>query len=168
MLNGESYYRKAGAVPVSIVILGRFIGGVVCIGALLSVVTTYISESARLEKRGFFVGTNGFMIVIISICMALNAMYGDGSTKAGARAAIAMIFLYSVTYAVFLNATIWVIAAEILPYFLRSQGLGDCLECLRASFDWFNLESGLASLEGLDLSLKASIRVSVGPYRPIK
>lgn len=63
------------------------------------------------------------LAVMIAVCMALSAVYGSGENQAGAQAAIAMIFLYSITYAVFLNATIWVVAAEILPYFLRSQGL---------------------------------------------
>lgn len=54
---------QAGALHVSMMILGRFIGGIAC-GALLSIVPTYISETAPLGKRGFFVGINGFMITI--------------------------------------------------------------------------------------------------------
>ena len=35
-------------------------------------------------------------------------------------------------------------------------------------FGWFELELGLAGPEGLDLSLKKSVRVLVGPYGSIK
>lgn len=44
-------------------ILGRFIGGIAC-GALLSVVPTYISETAPPERRGVFVGITGMMISV--------------------------------------------------------------------------------------------------------
>lgn len=60
----------------------------------------------------------------ISICMALSATYGAGGTanQAGARAAIAFIFIYSFIYAVFFNAMIWVVPSELFPFFLRTKG----------------------------------------------
>ncbi|KEY73519.1 hypothetical protein S7711_03684 [Stachybotrys chartarum IBT 7711] len=63
--------------------------------------------------------------VMISICMALSAEFGsaDSGNPAGARGAIAMIFLYSACYAIFFNAMIWVVPSELFPFFLRSKGL---------------------------------------------
>lgn len=39
-------------------------------------------------------------------------------------AAIAFIFIYSFGYALFFNAMVWVVPVELLPFFLRSKGLG--------------------------------------------
>jgi sugar porter (SP) family MFS transporter len=62
---------------------------------------------------------------MIAICMALSATFGtkDNHNDAGARAAIAFIFLYSVCYAIFFNAMIWVVPSELFPFFLRTKGL---------------------------------------------
>ncbi|KAL8377153.1 hypothetical protein RB595_008026 [Gaeumannomyces hyphopodioides] len=67
--------------------------------------------------------------IMIAVCMALSAVYGSGSAAsaadagAGARGAIAMIFIYSATFAVFFNAMVWVVPSELFPFFLRSKGL---------------------------------------------
>ena len=63
--------------------------------------------------------------VMIAICMALSAEFGTGgsTSQAGARAAIASIFIYSMCYAIFFNAMIWVVPSELFPFFLRTKGL---------------------------------------------
>jgi hypothetical protein len=66
--------------------------------------------------------------VMISIVMAFSAIYGsDGSSQsgseAGPRAAIAFIFIYSMCYAIFFNAMIFVVPSELFPFFLRTKGL---------------------------------------------
>ncbi|KAK2733793.1 sugar transporter [Colletotrichum kahawae] len=62
---------------------------------------------------------------MIALCMALSAVYGnkDNENAAGARAAIAAIFVYSMCYAIFFNAMIWVVPSELFPFFLRTKGL---------------------------------------------
>ncbi|KAL2880271.1 hypothetical protein SGCOL_004320 [Colletotrichum sp. CLE4] len=62
---------------------------------------------------------------MIALCMALSAVYGnkDNDNAAGARAAIGAIFLYSMCYAIFFNAMIWVVPSELFPFFLRTKGL---------------------------------------------
>lgn len=62
---------------------------------------------------------------MISLLMALSATYGsaDNENAAGARAAIAAIFIYSMCYAIFFNAMIWVVPSELFPFFLRTKGL---------------------------------------------
>ncbi|TKX19973.1 high-affinity glucose transporter-4 [Elsinoe australis] len=61
---------------------------------------------------------------LIAICMALSAQFGvRGSNPDGARAAIAFIFIYSASYAVFFNSMIYVVPSELFPYSLRSKGL---------------------------------------------
>lgn len=69
--------------------------------------------------------------VMIAVCMGLSATYGTGDDDSGdgARAAIAVIFLYSVCYAVFFNAMIWVVPSELFPFFLRSKGLAFAVFC---------------------------------------
>lgn len=62
---------------------------------------------------------------MIALLMALSATYGsaDNDNAAGARAAIAAIFIYSACYAIFFNAMIWVVPSELFPFFLRTKGL---------------------------------------------
>lgn len=62
---------------------------------------------------------------MLALCMALSARYGqeDNENAAGARAAIAAIFIYSMCYAIFFNAMIWVVPSELFPFFLRSKGM---------------------------------------------
>jgi sugar porter (SP) family MFS transporter len=62
---------------------------------------------------------------MIALCMGLSAVYGTGDNEnaAGARAAIAAIFIYSMCYAIFFNAMIWVVPSELFPFFLRTKGL---------------------------------------------
>ena len=62
---------------------------------------------------------------MIALCMALSAEFGssDNTNEAGARAAIACIFIYSMCYAIFFNAMIWVVPSELFPFFLRTKGL---------------------------------------------
>ncbi|KPM35791.1 hypothetical protein AK830_g10780 [Neonectria ditissima] len=69
--------------------------------------------------------------VMISICMALSAEFGsaEDGNPAGARGAIAMIFLYSASYAIFFNAMIWVVPSELFPFFLRSKDLAFAVFC---------------------------------------
>jgi hypothetical protein len=62
---------------------------------------------------------------MLAICMALSSQYGStgNGNASGARAAIAFIFIYSMCYAIFFNAMIWVVPSELFPFFLRSKGL---------------------------------------------
>ncbi|KAH7014095.1 general substrate transporter [Microdochium trichocladiopsis] len=61
---------------------------------------------------------------LLVICMALSAVYGKpGSSQDGARAAVASIFIYSASFAIWFNALVWVVPTEILPLFMRSKGL---------------------------------------------
>jgi hypothetical protein len=65
------------------------------------------------------------LCVMIAICMALSAEFGSSNNdnQAGARGAIASIFLYSMSYAIFFNAMIWVVPSELFPFFLRTKGM---------------------------------------------
>ncbi|KAI1400619.1 hypothetical protein F4819DRAFT_460965 [Hypoxylon fuscum] len=62
--------------------------------------------------------------VMIFIRMALSAIYGQsGGDLFGTHGAIAFIFLYSMAYAIFFDAMIWVLSLELFPFFLRSKGV---------------------------------------------
>ncbi|KAH6616429.1 general substrate transporter [Boeremia exigua] len=63
--------------------------------------------------------------VMIALLMGLSAEFGTGGStnQAGARGAIASIFIYSMCYAIFFNAMIWVVPSELFPFFLRTKGL---------------------------------------------
>lgn len=81
------------------------------------------------RTRTLWVGSF-ILSVMIAICMALSATYGPNTDNMnGARAAIAVIFIYSCAYAVFFNATIWVVPSELFPFLLRSTGLGLAVFC---------------------------------------
>ncbi|KAL4874356.1 putative hexose carrier protein [Aspergillus karnatakaensis] len=94
-------------------------------GVIGQVIYLFCAADKWPRTRTLWVGSI-FLAAMISICMALSAIYGseDNTNMSGARAAIAMIFLYSCGYAVFFNATIWVVPSELFPFFLRSTGLG--------------------------------------------
>lgn len=94
-------------------------------GVLGQVIYLFCAADKWPRTRTLWVGSI-FLSAMIAICMALSAVYGDedNSNVNGARAAIAMIFLYSCGYAVFFNATIWVVPSELFPFFLRSSGMG--------------------------------------------
>ncbi|KAG9503409.1 hypothetical protein J7337_006254 [Fusarium musae] len=64
------------------------------------------------------------LCVMIPICMALSAGIGSSNNdnQAGARGATASIFLYSISYAIFFNVMIWVVACKLSP-FLRTKGM---------------------------------------------
>lgn len=63
--------------------------------------------------------------VMIALIMALSAVFGSrtNQNQDGARAAIAFIFIYSMCYAIFFNAMIWVVPSELFPFFLRTKGV---------------------------------------------
>ncbi|KAH7309903.1 general substrate transporter [Stachybotrys elegans] len=70
------------------------------------------------------------LCTMLAICMGLSATFGTaGGSEAGARGAIAAIFIYSTCFAIFFNAMIWVVPTEILPFFLRSKGLAFAMVC---------------------------------------
>ncbi|KAL4916144.1 putative hexose carrier protein [Aspergillus aurantiobrunneus] len=94
-------------------------------GVLGQVIYLFCAADKWPRTRTLWVGSI-FLSAMIAICMALSAVYGqeDNGNVSGARAAIAMIFLYSCGYAVFFNATIWVVPSELFPFFLRSTGMG--------------------------------------------
>ena len=54
--------------------------------------------------------------------MALSKFYSDGSNPNGSRAGIALIFIYSATYAIFINGMVYVLASELFPLHLRGYG----------------------------------------------
>ncbi len=70
------------------------------------------------------------MAVTLAICMALSARFPSGSTnKAGGYAAIAFIFLNSLTFSIFFNALIYAASSELFPHFLRSKGMSLAVLC---------------------------------------
>jgi uncharacterized membrane protein YccC len=79
----------------------------------------------RWPRKWTLIGGSGVLSVMLAICMALSAQYGTkgNNNEAGARAAIGFIFIYSMCYAIFFNAMIWVVPSELFPFFLRTKGL---------------------------------------------
>lgn len=64
------------------------------------------------------------MSITLAICMALSAEFPAGSpNKSGGYAAIGFIFIYSIVFALFFNAMIYTVSAELFPHFLRSKGM---------------------------------------------
>lgn len=73
---------------------------------------------------------------MLSAVAALSKEFGDGANINGARAGVAFIFLYSLTYALFFNSTLYTIAAEMFPQHLRGYGTGVAALCQGVSGIW--------------------------------
>ncbi|KAL2819279.1 general substrate transporter [Aspergillus cavernicola] len=73
---------------------------------------------------------------LLAVVAALSKLYGNGENISGARAGVAFIFLYSATYAVFFNSTLYTIAAEMFPQHLRGYGTGVAALCQGVSGIW--------------------------------
>lgn len=118
----SSFYAAVGFTGKTSLLISGIYG---IMGVLGQVIYLFIAADKWPRTRTLWVGSI-FLSVMVAICMALSASYGSASNTniSGARAAIAMIFLYSGGYAVFFNATIWVVPSELFPFFLRSTGMG--------------------------------------------
>lgn len=62
---------------------------------------------------------------LVSLCVftALLATYNGTDHRAGLAAAVAMIFIFPLSYGGFLDGVTWWYAAEIFPTHLRAQGM---------------------------------------------
>jgi MFS family permease len=118
----SSFYAAVGFTGKTSLLISGIYG---IMGVLGQVIYLFIAADKWPRTRTLWVGSI-FLSVMVAICMALSASYGSASNTniSGARAAIAMIFLYSGGYAVFFNATIWVVPSELFPFILRSTGMG--------------------------------------------
>lgn len=127
----SSFYAAVGFTGKTSLLISGIYG---IMGVLGQVIYLFIAADRWPRTRTLWVGSI-FLSVMIAICMALSAFYGSASTEnmSGARAAIAMIFLYSCGYAVFFNGTIWVVPSELFPFFLRSTGMGLAVFCKAVS-----------------------------------
>ncbi|KAL4963444.1 sugar porter family MFS transporter [Aspergillus stella-maris] len=117
-----TFYAAVGFTGKSSLLISGIYG---IMGVLGQVIYLFCAADKWPRTRTLWVGSI-FLSVMISVCLAMSAVYGqeDNRNMSGARAAIAMIFLYSCGYAVFFNATIWVVPSELFPFFLRSTGMG--------------------------------------------
>lgn len=117
-----SFYETVGFTGRTSLLISGVYG---FMGVIGQIIYLFVVADKWPRTRTLWTGSL-FLSILIAICMALSAVYGDasGGDLSGARAAIAMIFLYSCAYAVFFNAMVWVVPSELFPFFLRSTGLG--------------------------------------------
>lgn len=74
----------------------------------------------------------------------MSRFFGDGSNTAGAGAGVAFIFLYSGSYAIFFNSTVWVIVAEIFPQHLRGTGSSFAVFSMSVTNIWLSQATPIA------------------------
>lgn len=116
----STFYATAGFVGRQSLLISGIYGMMGIIGQVV-----YLVFVADRWPRTRTMWTGSLTLAsFLALCMALSAVYGqaDGNL-AGARGAIAAIFLYSATFAVFFNAMVWVVSSELFPFFLRSKGM---------------------------------------------
>ncbi|XDG08390.1 hypothetical protein ABKA04_008005 [Annulohypoxylon sp. FPYF3050] len=115
------FYATAGFKGQQALLISGVYGMMGVIGQVI-----YLAFVADKWPRARTMWTGSLVLcVMIAICMALSAVYGEQSSGnlSGSRGAIAFIFLYSMAYAIFFNAIVWVLSAELFPFFLRSKGV---------------------------------------------
>lgn len=114
------FYATAGFTGKQALLISGIYGMMGVIGQIIYLV--FVADKWP-RARTMWIGSL-VLCAMISICMALSAVYGQSNGDlSGARGAIAFIFLYSMAYAVFFNAMIWVLSSEMFPFFLRSKGV---------------------------------------------
>ncbi|KAL5358333.1 putative hexose carrier protein [Aspergillus floccosus] len=120
------FYKAVGFTGKTSLLISGIYG---IMGVLGQIIYLVCAADKWPRTRTLWIGS--FVLsAMIAICMALSATYGPGTDNVnGARAAIAVIFIYSGAYAVFFNATIWVVPSELFPFLLRSTGMGLAVFC---------------------------------------
>ena len=115
------FYATAGFVGQQALLISGVYG---MMGFLGQIIYLFVVADKWPRARTMWTGSL-VLSVMIAICMALSAVYGNKSNDnlAGAQGAIAFIFLYSACYAIFFNGMVWVVSSELFPFFLRSKGL---------------------------------------------
>lgn len=117
----NTFYATVGFTGRTSLLISGIYGFMGVIGQIIYLVAV---ADRWPRTRTLWIGSM-FLCVMIAIVMALSAEYPAGTTStAGPRVAIAFIFIYSLGYAMFFNAMVWVVPSELFPFFLRSKGLG--------------------------------------------
>lgn len=134
-LSGSSVIQNfQGIFYATVGFTGRtslLISGAYGMMGILGQVIYLVVVADRWPRTRTLWGGSLVLSAMIAICMALSAQFGDteNPNAAGARGAIASIFIYSLCYAIFFNAMIWVVPSELFPFFLRSKGLAFAVAC---------------------------------------
>jgi hypothetical protein len=79
----------------------------------------------HIGHRKFVIAVSASLCVILTVEAALTARFAEtGSTnKVGLGFGVAFIFLFPVFYSICLDATMYLIPAEIFPMIIRSFGI---------------------------------------------
>lgn len=115
------FYETVGFVGNEALLISGVYGMMGIIGQII-----YLTVVADRWPRKLTLWSGSLVLATaLAICTALSAEFGseDNTNQAGARAAIGFIFIYSMCYAIFFNAMIWVVPSELFPFFLRTKGL---------------------------------------------
>ncbi|KAF5626792.1 high-affinity glucose transporter [Fusarium tjaetaba] len=77
----------------------------------------------KLNFQSVFYQTVGFTGRTSLLISGVYAQNWVPQTNNDNQGSIASIFLYSMSYAVFFNAMIWLVPSELFPFFLRTKGM---------------------------------------------
>jgi len=96
-------------------------GGLTILSLIVSVSCALLID--RVGRRPLFIAATASMMVVFVIWTICSARYEATASQAAGRAVIAMIWIFSVAYALAWSGLLVAYTVEILPYKIRAKGL---------------------------------------------
>lgn len=136
-INAINYYsptvfKAIGFTGTSVQLLATGVYGLVKMAATLAFVTLIVDRVGR--RPALLAGSIGAglaMFYLAVYCKVSNSLNERPPRDAGARTAIAMVYIYAISYGLSWNGVPWLFTAEVLPTRVRTLGMA-----LTVAFQW--------------------------------
>jgi len=96
-------------------------GSLTIMSLIISVSCAFLID--RVGRRPLFITATAGMLITFVIWTICTALFEDSGNLAAGKAVIAMIFLFSATYAFAWSGLLVAYTVEIMPFKLRAKGL---------------------------------------------